>query len=274
VTVDADAFDSFESGGWELAASAYDRFFGAVTGRVIDQLLDAAGVSRGSRMLDVATGPGYAAARAAARGADAVGLDAAAAMVDLARRKHPTLRFVRGSANDLPFADGTFDAAVGNFLILHLGEPERAAAELARVLVPGAGVALSTWDLPEHARLFGAVLDAISDVGVVPPTDVPAGPSFFRFAEDEEFMLLLSGAGFGDVRVSTVSFAHPLRSADELFFAMLEGTVRTSALLRAADEQQRESIRAELEARLEPFRTDDGFLVPVSVKIGAARRSH
>ena len=80
VDVDADAFDSFESGGWELAAGAYDRFFSAVTGSVIDQLLDAAGVSRGSRMLDVATGPGYAAARAAARGADAVGLDAAAAI--------------------------------------------------------------------------------------------------------------------------------------------------------------------------------------------------
>jgi SAM-dependent methyltransferase len=182
------------------------------------------------------------------------------------------LRFDRASVTELPFPDESFDAAVGNFIVLHLGEPERMAAEVARVLVPGGGAALSTWDLPGRARVFGAVLDAIADVGVAPPSEVPLGPSFFRFSEDVEFRNLLVGADFADVHVETVAFDHPLRSSDELYFAMLKGTVRTAALLRAADQRQREQVRESLSARLAPYRRDDAFAVPVSVKIGAGRK--
>jgi SAM-dependent methyltransferase len=72
-TVDADAFNAFEAAGWEKQAAGYDDFFGPITTRLIEPLLDAAAVGRGVRVLDVASSPGYVAAEAAQRGALVVG---------------------------------------------------------------------------------------------------------------------------------------------------------------------------------------------------------
>ena len=166
---DAQAFDEFEAVGWELVARRYGELLSPITGQAIEPLLDAAGVGAGMRVLDVGTGPGDAAAAAVARGADATGIDIAAAMVEIASRRHPEAVFVQGSATELPFADGSFDAAVGNLVILHVGEPERAAQELVRVLVPGGRVALSTWDVPGRSPLFGALVGAVADAKVLAP---------------------------------------------------------------------------------------------------------
>ena len=152
------------------------------------------------RVLDLGTGPGYVAARAVERGADALGIDVTRAMVDLASRTHPRLTFQQASATELPFPDGSFDAVVGNLVILHVGEPELVAGESSRVLVPNGRVAFSTWDTPERSPLFGAIFAAVADAGVDPPADLPAGPAFFRFADDDEFARLLTEAGFADVR--------------------------------------------------------------------------
>ena len=56
--VDLDAFDAFEAAGWEEKAVAYERFFGVITGRVVEPLLTAASVGVGTRVLDVAHGAG------------------------------------------------------------------------------------------------------------------------------------------------------------------------------------------------------------------------
>ena len=184
--VDADAFNAFEAAGWDQRSAAYNDFFGPITSRVADPLLDAAGVGAGARVLDVASGPGYVTARAAGRGASVAGVDVAASMVALARRLHPELEFGFGDAEALPFEDGSFDAVVANFLLLHLGRPERAAAEFARVLAPAGRVALTVWDLPARARFVGVLVDALAEVGAAPPPSLPAGPPIFRFSDAAE----------------------------------------------------------------------------------------
>jgi SAM-dependent methyltransferase len=243
-----------------------------ITGQAIEPLLDAAGVRAGMRVLDVGTGPGDVAGATVARGADATGIDIAAAMVELASRRHPNAVFVQGSATELLFADESFDAAVGNVVILHIGEPERAAQELARVLVPGGRVALSTWDVPGRSPLFGALVGAVADAEVSPPSDVPHGPSFFRFGEDDVFRALLLGAGFADVDVASVTFDFPLSSADELMTVVAEATVRMGALLRAGDDAQRARMRESLEQRIAPWRLGDSYAVPASMKIAAGAK--
>ena len=167
-TVDADAFNAFEAAGWQRQAAGYDEFFGPITTRLVEPLLDAAELGRGARLLDVASGPGYVAAKAAERGASVVGVDIADAMISLARRLHPQLEFRSGDAEALPFPDASFDAVVGNFVILHLGRPEQAAAEFARVLADGGRLALTVWDVPERARFLGVLLDAIAAAGASP----------------------------------------------------------------------------------------------------------
>ena len=160
--VDPDAFNAFEATGWEQQATGYDAFFGPITTRLVGPLLDAAGVRPGARMLDVATGPGYVAAAAAERGADVVGVDVAGAMLALARRAHPGLDLRTGDAEALPLPDASFDMVVANLALLHLGRPDQAAREFARVLVPGGRVALTVWDMPERARFIGVLLEAVA----------------------------------------------------------------------------------------------------------------
>jgi SAM-dependent methyltransferase len=269
---DPAVFDHYEASGWESVAGVYDASWTAITAEAIDPLLDAAGVGSGTRLLDVGTGPGEAAGRAAKRGAKAVGVDIADAMVGIASRRHPAATFVRASAVQLPFDDEAFDAAVGNIVIQHIGEPQRAAQELARVLVPAGRVALSTWDVPERSPFFATILGAIAEAAVPAPSETPDGPPFFQFADETAFTALLADAGFRHVEVGTVSFDVPLGSADELITALEQGTVRTGALLRAADGGQRRAVRVSIEERLAPWRREEAFVVPASVRIASGRK--
>jgi SAM-dependent methyltransferase len=130
----SDPFGEFERAGWSAGrAEPYHQAIGAITREAIPRLLDAAGVGAGTRLLDVATGPGYAAAAAAARGAAATGVDFSAEMVALAQRLHPDAEFAQADAQALPFADGGFDLVAAIELLEHVEDPVRALAELARV---------------------------------------------------------------------------------------------------------------------------------------------
>ena len=193
--VDADAFNAFEAAGWEKQAATYEDLLGSITARLAEPLLDAAEVGRGVRVLDVASGPGYVAAAVASRGASVVGVDIAEAMLSRARRLHPELEFHQGDAQALRFPDTSFDAVVANFLLLHLGRPEKAVAEFARVLAPGGRLALTVWDLPERAQFLGVLVESLAAAGAVPPEDLPVGPPIFRFSDEREFVGMLEGAG-------------------------------------------------------------------------------
>src|SRR5262245_39026675 len=83
--IDLDAFRQFEHDGWQQIASRYHAGFAAVTTQAISALLDAARVTQGTRVLDVASGPGYVAAAATARGAVATAIDFSSEMVEEAR---------------------------------------------------------------------------------------------------------------------------------------------------------------------------------------------
>jgi SAM-dependent methyltransferase len=273
VSYDAAAFDAFESAGWESVAAVYDEHWSALTSQAVDPLLDAAGVEARMRVLDIGTGSGDAAARAVERGADATGIDVAAAMVAIAARRHPEATFVQASATDLPFGDESFDAAVGNIVIQHIGAPGRATREMARVLVRDGRVALSTWDTPERSPFFAGLLGALADAEIPPPDEVPPGPSFFEFADEGAFRALLEDAGFGDVEVTATSVDFRLRSADELITALADGTVRTGALVRAADPVQRDRLLEAVEARLEPYRRTDSYVVPAAVTIASGAKT-
>ena len=86
------AFHDFEHAGWQRAAAYYADTFGTLTVQATEPLLDAAAVAPARALLDVASGPGYVAAAAAARGATVVGLDFSTLMVEEARRRYPAHR--------------------------------------------------------------------------------------------------------------------------------------------------------------------------------------
>ena len=273
VAVDPEAFLHFEVAGWESKAADYHRFFEPITRRVVGPLLDAACVGSDARVLDVATGPGYVAATAAARGASVVGVDIARHMVQLAVFLHPDIEFRQADAVSLPFADGSFDAVVANFLVPHLGQPERAAAELSRVLATGGQLALTTWDAPERARIMGVLLDAVDQAGAKTPPNLPPGPPFFRFSADNEFAELLRQAGLDRIEVHTLSFTHRLSGPNELWRGLVTGTIRTAPLVLWQTEETQERIRAAFDRLLDEYEMDGGIELPVSVKLASGQKT-
>ena len=205
--VDADAFNTFEAAGWEQQAGGYEDFFAPISNRLADPLLDDASVGSDTRVLDVATGPGFVAAKAAERGAVVVGVDVAAAMVALARRLHPQLDFRQGDAEALPLPDGSFDAVVANLLMLHLGRPERGVPSSYACSPPAAGCA----DGLGRSRSGAADRrDArcARGGGSGRAREIPVGPPFFRFSDEQEFARLLRDQGLEDVAVRTIAFTH------------------------------------------------------------------
>lgn len=270
---DPAAFDTFEKTGWGTKeAAGYDALAGRVTSRLADPLLDAVGAGPGKRVLDIATGPGYVAARSAERGADPVGLDFSETMLAYARSRSPSVEFVRGDATELPFPDDSFDAAITAFLLLHVGRPEKVVAEAVRVVAPDGRAAWSAWDEPSRGRWLGVVLEAIAAAGAQPPADVPPGPPIFRFADEREFERLLIDAGLVDVAIETVEFPLKLASSDELWTGLVDGTVRVRPMIVAQSAEMQRAIRTHFDELLEEYRTDDGFDVPVSVKLASGRK--
>jgi len=264
-------FHAFEHAGWQAVPDQYDRSFANLTSQAIEPLLDATDVCGGSRVLDVATGPGYAAAAAAARGADVIGLDFSAAMLAMARRQHPALDLREGDAEDLPFADASFDAVMMNFGLLHVPRPELAVAEAFRVLRPQGRFGFTVWAPPDQAVGLGIVLDALRHSGDLSVL-LPAGPPFFRFSDTAECERVLAAAGFGDVLVTRVPQVWRLRSPEALFDVMLNSTVRTAALLKAQSAPALDAVRQEVCEVAGRYIVREGIELPMPAVLASAAK--
>jgi len=236
------SFKTFEHEGWEQVAAPYRDAFSSLTIQSVSSLLDAVGAASGVRLLDVACGPGDAAAAAAERGAEVTGVDFAAAMVEQASRLHPGIAFRTGDAEALPFDDASFDAVVTNFGVLHFADPDRAIAEAHRVLVPGGRLAFSVWAPPARCEGFAIVLRSVEAHGRM-DVPLPEGPPFFRFADPQECRRVLAVAGFSGCAVRELPMRWRLTSPDALIAAFLEGGVRTRGLLRAQTPEALAAIR-------------------------------
>jgi SAM-dependent methyltransferase len=265
--IDPQAFRQFEHQGWQEIASRYDDGFAAVTTQSATALLDAAKVTQGARVLDIACGPGYVAFAAKSRGAVPTGVDFSSEMVAQARGRYPDIDFREGDAEQLPFPDSSFDAVVINFGMLHLGRPEQALCEAHRTLRPRGRVAFTVWDTPDKTVGFGIVIGAIQKHGDM-NVPIPPGPPFFRFSDPDEAKRTLISAGFVDFAVTHVPQVWRLSTADALFDVMYNGSVRNAALLRAQKPDVLEKIRLEIRRGVEERRNE----LPMPAVLASAER--
>ncbi len=254
-----DAFNEYEREMWSSPrAASYDQGLTRLTAHTVSALLDAVDARQGMRLLDVGTGPGLVAEHAATRGCAVTGVDISPQMLDIARGRVPDADFREGSAEELPCANSSFDAVVGNFVVLHLGHPNRLAAEAARVLEPGGRVAFTAWGVGDRNRVLGVFPDALARASVAPPNDIPEGPLSTEYADHGRFEHLLRAGGFSDVTVCEIDWTFTVDST-QWWDTVVASTPRTGGLVSRQSPEVRERLRATYDAIVAPYVGADGL---------------
>jgi SAM-dependent methyltransferase len=170
---------------WELGN--YARIAELIAGMGRD-LVAAADVRPGRRVLDVAAGTGNAAIPAARARAEVTACDITPQLLDIGRRAAGDLpiEWVEGDAAELPFADGSFDVVLSAVGAMFAADQEATARELVRVCRPGGLVALANWTPDGGVGRFFALLDRYQ-------AEPPDGPPPTRWGEAEQVRALFGG---------------------------------------------------------------------------------
>ena len=270
-TSSAPTFKQQELAGWEGKATAYADYAGKITLHAVQPLLAAAGIEAGTRLLDVASGPGYVAGAAAARGAIAVGVDFAPSMVVEAKRNFPRAEFREGDAEALRFESNTFDAVICAFGLLHLAEPDKAISEAFRVLRSGGRYAFTVWCSPDKHEFFNLVLGAIKAHGTL-DVPLPLAPPIFRFSDPKECKSALSAVGFVEVEVNELPLVWEPTSPREVLDLIYKSTVRTAMLLEMQATDALERIHQAVLDGVLQFKRGDAFRVAFPAVMAVGRK--
>lgn len=128
-------------------------------GAMVEALgLEEIAVDGEARVLDLAAGTGTSSAAIARAGAKVVAADFSLGMMSEGRRRGAPVPFVGADAQHLPFADGSFDAAVISFGLRNVQDPRQGLAEMARVVRPGGRVVVCEFSTPT-SPLFRTVYE-------------------------------------------------------------------------------------------------------------------
>jgi SAM-dependent methyltransferase len=255
-----DVFDASERRAWAGRAAAYAGSFARLCAYPVPRLLDAAGVRRGGRVLDVGTGTGTAAVAACARGARVTAVDAEPGMVAFAARAAPAAEVRLAALPELPFAKGEFDAVVGNFVLNHVGRPRAALAELRRVTRPGGRIAVTVWAAPAAPgqALLGRAVEA---AGVTRPAHLPVLAPGDDFPRTERGLAALLGeAGLADVACETLRWDHRA-TPEEWWSGPAAGVATIGRVVTGQPPPVVAAIRSQFDALSAEFADSGGVLV-------------
>jgi ubiquinone/menaquinone biosynthesis C-methylase UbiE len=263
-----DDFARFEHEGWERVAHKYDSVWSSLTRQFIPSLLADAGVSAGMLTLDVACGPGYVSAAAKELGAVPTGIDFSDKMVAIAKRMFREIRFTQGDARDLPFEDGSFDRVLMNFGLLHVSHPEKACAEVCRVLKRQGKFGFTVWAGPDQnpgAKIVNDAIEAYANLNV----GLPEGPPKYLYGEREECRQMLKRAGFNDTSMTyeTRTVEWHLPDAGYYFDAERNAGVRTAGILVRQSPETLEKVRIALENGIKQYARGREFVLPMAAHV-------
>ncbi|MGH8709890.1 MAG: class I SAM-dependent methyltransferase [Burkholderiales bacterium] len=243
---------------WGAGGLNYDRISQTIAD-AIEHCVIRLAPKPGERILDVATGTGWAARRLAARGASVTGIDLGADLIEAAKacaaEARLTIDFQVGDAETLSFEDHSFDAVISTFGVMFVSKPEAAAAELARVCKKGGRIGLMTW--PADGTIAG-LFKVMKPYMTAPATPPP--PSPFEWGSRERVQQLL-GAAF-DLHFETGTTVLREPSGLAVWELFVKGYGPTKVLAAALDPERREGLKRDFIAYHDGFRSELGVAMP------------
>ncbi|MCU1543498.1 MAG: SAM-dependent methyltransferase [Microbacteriaceae bacterium] len=226
---------------WSAVAAEWAELWGDFADSARRAVIAAAGVSTGSRVLDVGCGSGELLAMVDALGAVGSGTDPSRRMLAIARARAPRADLRHGCAESLPWPAHAFDVVTAFNSLQFAEDTDEALAELARVVVPGGLVAVSNWaerELNDLDTIETALADAAGDE--------PRPDGDLRVAGGLERLFADGGLELERSALVTVPWEAP--DDDTLVRGVLLGE----------DRDGMERARATVLAAAAPFRTGDG----------------
>ena len=243
-------------------------------------MLDLAGVTEGSRVLDVAAGAGEQSLRAARRAGPAgrvLATDIAPALLERAERDARDAGLTQVETLEIDGEDlgrldaGSFDAVVSRVGLIYFPDRPRALAGMRHVLRPGGRVSAVVYSVPEANPFFSRPVQIIRRKAQLPPP-VPGQPGPFSLGGPGVLAEALNTAGFRDVEVVAVPSPVRLESAAECVRFERESFGALHQMMAGLSEADQAETWAEVEESLREFEGDDGFVGPCEMLVGAGTR--
>lgn len=232
---------------FDVAASAYDRFMGRYSSLLSPQLADLAGVAAGQRVLDVGSGPGALTGELVRRvgAANVAAVDPSPPFVEAVRARFPGVDARQASAEDLPFDDRSFDAALAQLVVHFMTDPVGGIREMARVVHAGGTVVASVWDFVGGSGPLGTFWAAARELD--PDVDDESRRPGGREGQLAE---LFAAAGLRDVHPAELvaSLEHP--SFDEWWEPFTRGVGPAGAHVQSLGPAAQATLRDACRARL------------------------
>ena len=226
-------------GFFEVPGDSYSRFMGRYSEPLADEFVDLVGVTPGQRPLDVGCGPGVLTARLVHLcGPDAVSaVDPSAPFVTAARERLPGVDVREAAAEDLPFADDEFDAALAQLVVHFMGDPVAGLREMGRVTKPGGTVSANVWDNAGTTGPLSLFWEAVHRVD-------PAAPGEAQLAGGREGHLaeLADAAGLANIRSTSLTVRIPFASFEQWWAPYLLGVGPSGAYVAALDDERRAAV--------------------------------
>jgi ubiquinone/menaquinone biosynthesis C-methylase UbiE len=251
-------------------AENYQRYFVPLTGAPLAaDLLEAARLHAGERVLDVACGTGVltrlAAERVGPSGAVA-GLDVNPGMLAVARRETPpVVRWYEATAESMPLPGASYDVVLCQMGLPFITNKLAALREMRRVLAPGARALISVPG-PTPAP-FEILAQALAHE--ISPQSALFARVVFSLHDKSELESLLRGAGFARVEAWSKRKALHVSAPREFLWQYIHSTPLGPAVL-GADEAKRAALEREVVARWQPFAADGGMRFEVGMTTARA----